>query len=132
MKKISWILIIIVLAALIVVGLRVFWGGGEDNWIKDEKGIWIKHGSPSGTPDYVTEQQDAMGCAGGLYENAKNEGMEFNSQCLGTCGNYSVDIVNVPRTNDDNLPENQCTDFRDGKTMHFIELDKNSEIVRVI
>lgn len=131
MKKISWIGIIIILI-LIVAGLRLFWAGGEDSWIKDEKGIWIKHGNPSQTPDYVTEQQNAITCASDLYGTAKNNGAEFNSQCLGTCGNYSVDIVNVPRTNEDNLIENQCSDFKAGITKHFIELDKNNKIFRVI
>lgn len=70
-------------------------------------------------------------CALSLYNDAKMQGMEFNSQCLGTCSNYAVDIVHVPRTIEDEKPENQCTALRQGKLRHFIELDKNGNIVRI-
>lgn len=62
--------------------------------------------------------------------------MIFNSQCLGTINvnnlDYVVDIVHVPRTQEDNLPENQCEDYRTGKVQHFIELDKDGNVVRVV
>lgn len=133
MKKIIWIVGgIAVLIAIILIGLRLFIGGGEDAWIKDNRGVWIKHGNPFSTPDYVTEQQDAIDCVNELYNKARDEGMNFSSQCLGSCGDYAVDVVRVPRTSDDNKPENQCTDFREGKIKHFIELDKNGAIVRVV
>ncbi len=71
-----------------------------------------------------------------LYNKKKAEGMVFNSQCLGTIEvdneKYVVDIVHVPRTEEDNLPENQCEDFRTGKVKHFIELDKNGKVVRIV
>ena len=111
--------------------LRFFLGGDEDNWIKDSRGVWIKHGSPAKTPAGVLEQQQSINCALSLYNEAKNSGMNFSSQCLGTCREYVVDIVHVPRESSDNLPENQCTDFLDGAVSKFIELDKDGEIVRI-
>ena len=66
-----------------------------------------------------------------LYNEKNQEGMEFNSQCLGTCEDFAVDIVNAPRTSEDNKIENQCQDYRNGIAKHFIELDKNGEIVRI-
>ena len=57
--------------------------------------------------------------------------MKFSSQCLGVVGDYAVDIVHVPRTEEDNKIENQCEDFRTGKVNNFIELDKDGEIVRI-
>ena len=42
-----------------------------------------------------------------------------------------IDIVHVPRNAEDDLTENQCEDFRLGKVMHFIELDKTGSIVRI-
>ena len=36
-------------------------GGGEDSWIQDENGIWIKHGVPRDTPPEVLEQQRILG-----------------------------------------------------------------------
>jgi len=133
MKKTIWIIIIVI--AVLIVGwmfIRFVLGGDEDSWIKDSKGVWVKHGNPSETPDYVTEQQDAVNCALSLYDEKKNQGIQFFSQCLGSCGNYAVDIVHVPRTNEDNLVENQCSEFREGKVSKFIELDKNKEIVRIV
>jgi len=132
MKKICWW--IFVISILIIVGwlfMRFVIGGNEDSWIKDEKGVWVKHGNPSEIPSYVSEQQEAINCALNLYENNKTK-MNFFSQCLGTCGNYAVDIVHVPRTSDDNLLENQCQDYRLGRVSHFIELDKDGEIVRIV
>jgi len=73
-----------------------------------------------------------LNCALDLYNNAKKTGINFSSQCLGTCGNYAVDIVHVPRTNEDNLIENQCKDYIDKKVNHFIEIDKDGNIVRKI
>jgi hypothetical protein len=124
--------VFIVFLVCFFVGLALFriLNGGEDNWIKDEKGVYVKHGNPSSMPDNVIEQQDAVSCALDLFARAKQATM-LNSQCLGTCGDYAVDVVNVPRTDDDNKPENQCTDFREGKVTRFIELDKNGEIVRI-
>jgi len=101
--------------------IRFIIGGSEDDWIKDSKGVWIKHGNPSETPDYVLEQQEAIDCA---LEKFNSFSGEINSQCLGSCGDYAADIVHVPRTAEDNLVENQCADYRNGIVSHFIELDK--------
>ena len=88
------------------------------------------HGNPSKVPNYVAMQQDALSCANDLYSQAKQNAIKFDSQCLGACDNYSVDIVHVPRTSADSLKENQCQDFIDGKTNYFIELDGNGSLVR--
>jgi hypothetical protein len=130
MKIKPWHVIVILVVVLLVVFLLL--RGDEDTWIKDKRGVWIKHGMPSSTPDYVLEQQQAIACAFDLYNKEKNKGMNFSSQCLGTCQDYAVDIVYVPRSQEDNKPENQCQAFREGKVSHFIELDKNGEIVRVV
>lgn len=133
MKKTIWIIIIVI--AVLIIGfifIRSILGGSEDSWIKDSRGIWVKHGNPSETLDYVKEQQDAVSCAFGLYDIEKNKGIEFSSQCLGTCGDFVVDIVHVLRTDEDNLVENQCDDFRSGKANHFIELDRDGEIVMIV
>ncbi|MDP2926278.1 MAG: hypothetical protein Q8N99_07915 [Nanoarchaeota archaeon] len=130
-KKYIWLILGIIIILGIILVFRGF-NGGEDNWIKDNKGLWIKHGNPKNTPEKVKIQQDALNCANSLYNNAKNTGMEFNSQCLGTCKDYSIDIVHVPKNSEDNLAENQCSDFRDRITKYFIELDKDGNVVRVV
>ncbi len=128
MKKIVWIVIIVIILLLALVLLR----SPEDDWIKDSRGVWVKHGAPSSIPKGVAEQQDAINCSLDLYMKAiLSSIIQLNSQCLGNCGNYAVDIVHVPRTAEDNLKENQRTDFPD-KVSHFIELDKTGDIVRIV
>ncbi len=105
---------------------------GEDSWIRDLRGVYIRHGNLSTIPNYVAEQQDALNCTNELYNQKKSEGMEFNSQCLGTCSDFAVDVVHVPRNSDDDLAQNECEDFTNGKLKHFIELDKEENIVRVV
>jgi len=131
MKKLHWTLIVIVILVVVWIFVRFFIGGNEDSWIQDDRGVWIKHGVPYETPDYVIEQQDAISCAINLYDAAKVS-MEFSSQCLGTCGNFVVDIVHVPRSSEDNLVENQCEAYRNGDVTHFIELDKDGNIVKIV
>ena len=80
----------------------------------------------------VSKQRNAIDCAKKLYNQNKLEGVEFESQCLGVCGDYAVDIVHVPRNSDDNKPENQCVAYREGDVNHFIELDKDGNIVRIV
>jgi len=130
MKKLHITLIII---AVVIIGAFVFLRiNGEDSWIQDSRGVWIKHGDPSKTPAEVLEQQDILLCAEELYQKIKMSNIELNSQCLGGCGDYAVDIVHVPRASEDNLPENQCEDYRLGKLKHFIEFDKNGKIVIIV
>ena len=108
---------------------------GEDSWIQDERGIWIKHGNPSSHPDEVYQQGRAIACAFFIYNNEKVNGTIFDSQCLGTCdlgGGYAVDIVHSPREDVDNEIENQCESFRNGDVNKFIELDRDGKIVRII
>jgi len=131
--RVMGVTVVLIIALILIVGLLFLIRSPEDSWIKDSRGIWIKHGAPATTPSYVTEQQNAIDCAGNLYQQKKNsEGMQFNSQCLGKCGNYAVDIVHVPRNEEDDKGENQCVDYQLGIVSKFIELDKNGEIVRVV
>ena len=46
------ILILIFILGLNFIVLRM----DEDTWIKDSRGVWIKHGNPTETPDEVKEQ----------------------------------------------------------------------------
>ena len=129
-KRIIYSIIAVIIIFALVFCVRFF--SGEDNWIKDSKGLWVKHGNPASTPSYVEEQINAIECAGELYAAESLKNISFSSQCLGICGNYSVDIVHVPRTSEDNLVENQCRDFIDKRTRYFIELNAKGEIVRVV
>ena len=129
MKKIYLIFIIILFLAIILI---IVFRLEEDSWIKDERGVWIKHGNPSEIPDYVLQQQQIIKCALQLYTQEKNNGIEFSSQCLGLCEDYAIDIVNVPRNEEDYKIENQCEDYKIGRVNHFIEINKEGDIARII
>jgi hypothetical protein len=129
MKWTYWIGGLLILLIVFIFILRGI--SGEDNWIKDERGVYVKHGEPSSVPENVMAQRTAITCAEGLYEDAKKIPMMFESQCLGICGDFAVDIVHVPRDDSDNLEENQCSAFRAREVQSFIELDKNGNIVRI-
>lgn len=130
MKKGYWILIVIAVLVVVIFLIR----GSEDSWIKDNKGEDAEN-TLSEIPDYISEQQTAIIQARQLYLQKRQQGMNFESQCLGIVGDklkYAVDIVHVPRNSDDNKPENQCEDFRTGKVQHFIELDREGSIFRIV
>lgn len=130
--KRNYIIVGILILIVAILSIR-FLAGSEDNWIKNKNGIWVKHGNPSTTPDYVSEQHEAMICANELYTNAYLIfSVPLNSQCLGNCGDYAVDLVNVPRQKEDDVINNQCSAFLNGEVSHFIELDKEGNIVRII
>jgi len=133
MKKIYWVLIVVLIVFWIF--LRFIIGGSEDSWIKDGKGEYVEHGVPSNLPYYVQEQQIAFIQALELYQKKKQEGMNFSSQCLGIVGNntkYVVDIIHIPRTEEDNKIENQCPDYLNGEIKNFIELDKDGNIFMMV
>jgi hypothetical protein len=132
MEKAYWFLIIAIGCLLIMnlIFLRFVYTP-EDSWIK-VKGVYVKHGNPSTTPNYVKEQEIIVNCSKYLYNAKKQLIGQFSSECLGVCGNYSVDIVHVPRIDLDNLPENQCDAYKTGLLKHFVELDKEGNIVRIV
>lgn len=123
------LLIIGIILIILGISLFILKEKDEDSWIKDSRGVWIKHGVPEKTPDYVLEQQSMINCSLKIFENFTGTP---DSQCLGICGNYSVDLVHVPRTAADDLAENQCAEYINGTTSHFIELDKEANIIRIV
>jgi len=130
-KKIIWGIGIACILLLIAIIIAIFFfRSSEDTWIKDSNGIWIKHGNPSDTPEEVVSQQDAIVCGLEMYNRTDKE--NISSQCLGSCWDYAIDLVHVPRDEVDNRMENQCEDYRVRKVRHFIELDKEGNIVRII
>lgn len=46
MKKVYLVIGVIVLLIFGLLFLRFVFGGDEDTWIKDERGVWIRHGNP--------------------------------------------------------------------------------------
>ncbi|MEZ0345475.1 MAG: hypothetical protein ABWK01_02885 [Infirmifilum sp.] len=44
---------------------------------------------------------------------------------------WVCDVAHSPREPIDNLPENQCSSFREGKATHFVEVSPTCELIRV-
>ncbi len=44
---------------------------------------------------------------------------------------WVCDVAHWPRRDVDNLPENQCEEFRTGMADHFVEVDENCDLIRV-
>ena len=56
-----------------------------------------------------------------------------NGPCLSNdlMPGWVADIAHNPRQAIDDLPENQCAAFIQGKATHFVELDLKGEVIRV-
>jgi len=44
---------------------------------------------------------------------------------------WVCDVAHAPRQPVDDLPENQCKAFREGRAHHFVEVDENCNVIRV-
>jgi hypothetical protein len=45
---------------------------------------------------------------------------------------WVCDVAHDPREDVDNLPENQCQEFREGKASHFVEVDPECKLIRAV
>lgn len=77
---------------------------------------------------------NAIAAAMSLYVTRVKEKMNLSKgPCLTNdlIPDWVVDIVHVPREQIDDLPENQCQAYVEGRAHHFVELDSNGSLVRV-
>jgi hypothetical protein len=52
--------------------------------------------------------------------------------CLGLVSpDWVCDVAHNPRIAVDDLPTNQCADYRNGVAHHFVEVDTNCNLIRV-
>lgn len=68
-----------------------------------------------------------------LYRQKKERGENLsNGPCLSTAlmPNWVADIVHDPRLAIDDLPENQCSSYIEGRSQHFVELDTDGNLIR--
>lgn len=137
MKKIYLILAgILVLFILLLIILRGL--SGEDSWIKDSDGFWIKHGNPYETPANVLEQQKLIEEALKLYHDKIEEGVDFHvfssdKQSLGVSldGNYGFFVVWTPENGKVDMQRYSNLD-ETGKLKNFVLLDRDGNVVRVV
>lgn len=77
---------------------------------------------------------NAVSSAYTLYKKRVVEGMDLSQgPCLTNdlLPGWVADVVHSPREAVDDLPENQCQAYREGRASHFVELDINGNLVRV-
>ena len=86
-------------------------------------------------PVNETNREEAVRRAKELFQQKKAAGMDFsNGPCLSEeiIQDWCVDVAHNPRQAADNLPENQCQSYRQGRVHHFIELDPNGNVIRAV
>lgn len=72
-----------------------------------------------------------------LCNSVKSKQDLSNGPCLSdnnpdwTISDWVCDVAHSPRQSVDNLPENQCSDFREGKAKHFVEVDTSCNLITV-
>ncbi len=89
------------------------------------------------TTEKLTKNNSVVDDCIALCMNEKNKGRDLsNGPCLSD-GNplwrhvdWVCDVAHNPRIPADNLPENQCKDYREGKAHHFVEVDPNCKYIR--
>lgn len=103
------------------------------HWVKTDRGLWVKVGTPNSTPAFVVEQQVLLVAAQALYDeaNSSNQNLAYGP-CLGSIGDdWVVDIAHDPRIEVDDIATNQCTELQNGTAHHYIELDPDGNLIRV-
>ncbi len=80
-----------------------------------------------------SEIDTAVNQAKFLYRQRKEMNEDFSSgPCLSNAlmPGWVVDIAHSPRLPMDDLPENQCPAYREGRVAHFVELDTEGNLIR--
>lgn len=85
-------------------------------------------------PGINPEEDRAVNQAMTIFMTAKKAGVDLS---MGPCltnsllSGWVLDLVHSPRQAMDDLPDNQCRSFLEGQAKHFVELDLDSNVVRV-
>lgn len=98
--------------------------------------VYTKNAAPSDTyrPGLWKEADSAVNQAQALFRLKKSQGEDFsNGPCLSNdlMPGWVADTVHSPRQSVDDLPQNQCQAYLEGRAKHFVELDLNGNVVRV-
>ncbi|OGE16119.1 hypothetical protein A3F00_04285 [Candidatus Daviesbacteria bacterium RIFCSPHIGHO2_12_FULL_37_11] len=110
----------LVLAVILVSSYLIF-SRGKNPEIKYKAGKW-------------PEVDVAVNQAQHVYNLRIQTGEDLsNGPCISNAlmPGWVVDIVHNPRQEVDNLPENQCSAYLEGKAAHFVELDLEGNVTRV-
>lgn len=96
--------------------------------------LWFNVKNQKYVPGRFSEHDKAVNQALVLFQEAKKTNIDLSKgPCLSNAllEGWVADIVHSPRQDLDDLPENQCSAFREGRAKHFVELDLEGNAVRV-
>lgn len=119
-------LLILVLSVIAVVSLSIVYFHETNPFNSALRGNY--------KPGLSSEFDTMVGRAQKIYKDRKALGIDLSTgPCLTNDldDNWVADIVHNPRQPVDNLAENQCPAFLEGRATHFVELDANGEVVRI-
>lgn len=89
---------------------------------------------PSYKKGTSTVNDAAVRAAHDVYQKRVSQGVDLSAgPCLTNdlMSGWVVDLVHNPRQAIDDLPENQCQAYIEGRSRHFVELDLDGKLVRV-
>lgn len=113
-------LLLLAIATLVIVSLATV--------ILVEKKPEVYKPGVSAEVDRVVNQAKAV------YLQKKTLGYDFsNGPCLTNdlVPDWVADLAHRPRWSEDNLPQNQCPAYLEGRAKHFVELDLDGNLIRV-
>ncbi len=82
-----------------------------------------------------SEENPAINACISLCKDRLDSGRDLsNGPCLSndTYPDWVCDVAHSPRQLVDNIPENQCSGFREGKSHHFVEVDEECNLIRAV
>lgn len=85
-------------------------------------------------PGYSYEFDKAVTQAEVLFNQRRAKGEDLSDgPCLTNdlMKGWVVDIAHNPRQKVDDLEENQCKAYLEGRATHFVELDPNGKVIRI-
>jgi hypothetical protein len=112
-----------------IIGMIVIFIGAVLFMVLAMYGLMAKHASPEAITQCVN-----------LCHAAQRDGIDLSPgpclsdmyQSVWNVPDWVCDVAHVPRQPVDNLPQNQCKPFRAGQAHHFVEVDENCNVIRVM
>ncbi len=96
--------------------------------------LWFNVQNRGYKPGVSPIYDKAVNQARAVYKDKKAIGTDFsNGPCISNelLPGWVADIVHKPRQDIDDLPQNQCQAYIEGRSKHYVELDQDGNIVRV-
>jgi len=90
----------------------------------------------SGCTNSPAQPKDAAEACQQLCKSALATDLAMpSSACIGnpmqSFPDYVCDLAHNPREAVDDLPENQCSAYREGKAKRFVEVDTNCNVIKI-